>query len=81
MNTTKQNEHQTIEQLKKAAQLVQDFYEARNDSRRDDFPMVLFRALAELTLNYANSDVSLKNIRFTAKELREKTNEIKKNKI
>lgn len=65
------------EQLKQAAQLVFDFYETCNDSKRDDFPMVLFRVLAELTLDYANQNAPLEKTKFYAKEIKEKIIEIK----
>ncbi len=75
----KNSQHQSIEQLTKSAQLVQDFYEelkSLNDPKRDYLPITFFRALAALTLGQTGQGVTLENIRFTAKELRDKILEI-----
>jgi hypothetical protein len=79
MDITTQNQDQKVDQLIKSAKLVMYFYEDLKDikdAKRDYLPMTFFRALATLTLFQAEQGVALENIKFTAKELRDKILEI-----
>lgn len=74
-----QNQNQDIENLRKSAQLVLDFYEELNklqDPKRNHLPITLFRALAILTLERAEPNIALEDIQFNPKELRKKILEI-----
>lgn len=76
MDKTAQNKDQQIEQLIQSANLVQEFYRALNDPKRNNLPMTLLRALAALTLERAEPGLVLEDIRFNPKELRGKVLEI-----
>ena len=79
MDITTQNQDQKVDQLIKSAKLVMYFYEDLKDikdAKRDYLPITFFRALAALTLFQAEQGVALENIKFTAKELRDKILEI-----
>jgi hypothetical protein len=79
MDKTERNRELEIEKLRKSAQLVHDFYAELNDNKdpkRDNLPITLFRASAELTLERVQTGVALEDIRFNPKELRGKILEI-----
>jgi len=79
MEQSARNQEQEIEKLRKSAQLVHDFYTELNDNKdpkRNNLPITLFRASAELTLERVEKGVALEDIRFNPKELRGKILEI-----
>jgi hypothetical protein len=79
MEQSARNREQENEKLRKSAQLVHDFYAELNDNKdpkKNNLPITLFRATADLTLERVETGVALEDIRFNPKELRAKVLDI-----